>query len=260
VPSRLDLPDWRNADAYRPLLQAERSIFAWEWLRRIPAYRAAALRSGVNQAKLPLGILPEQPGAARWGLHLFEDPSLSFVEARPIWRIDRHAFVLSASAKVSRLDPDAFALERLRHFATLARSPEVERLLLSDGCRSIRLDVRGSSLLSGPVRLKYELEGIAAAKAPLLVLQRFLVLATKGNFSRSLHRHDPRARRQILLLRTWDALQDGAGQRAIAAELLSSQAAEKRWRVRSPSLRSQIQRLVQAARSTARGGFWHFLR
>jgi hypothetical protein len=26
--------DWRDAAAYAPLLEADRSLFAWEWLRR----------------------------------------------------------------------------------------------------------------------------------------------------------------------------------------------------------------------------------
>jgi hypothetical protein len=70
---------------------------------------------------------------------------------------------------------------------------------------------------------------------------------------------DPGARRQILLLRAWDALQTGADLRTIAVELLSNRAAEKRWRVNSPSLRSQAQRLVQGARTLAGGGFWNLL-
>ena len=35
-------PDWRNADAYSALLEADRSLIAWEWLRRDDRYRAAA--------------------------------------------------------------------------------------------------------------------------------------------------------------------------------------------------------------------------
>jgi hypothetical protein len=253
------LPDWKDARAYAYLLQAERPIFAWEWLRRQADYRAAALRN-VRQPQLPIGALTEQAGARRWGLHVFEDPSLSSEKARPVWSSDRHPFVLRACAEPFGKDEDAFVLDGLRQFATLAGPPGVEHLLLSDGCRSIRVDVWGASLLSGPVRLKYELQGVAAAEAPLLVMQRFLALASKGTFSGSLHTPVSRAGRQILLLRTWDALQEGADQRTIAAELLSGRAVERRWRVSSPSLRSQAQRLAQGARTMAGGGFWGLLR
>jgi hypothetical protein len=242
------------------LLQAERPIFAWEWLRRLPGYRASAHRNGTRQSQRPLRALSEQSQAGRWGLHVLEDATLSAETARPIWRLDRHPFVLRACAEPFGKDEDAFVLDRLRQFATLAGPPGDEHLLLSDGCRSIRVDVWGASLLSGPVRLKYELQGVAAAEAPLLVLQRFLALASKRTFSRSLHTPVSRARRQILLLRTWDALQEGADQRTIAAELLSGRAVEKRWRVSSPSLRSQAQRLAQDARTMANGGFWGLLR
>jgi hypothetical protein len=58
-----------------------------------------------------------------------------------------------------------------------------------------------------------------------------------------------------LLLRAWDAVQDGATQREIAAALLSGEAADARWRSAVPSLRSRAQRLVTGARAQARGGW-----
>ena len=36
------MPDWRDAAAYEPLLEADRSLIAWEWLRRDRGYREAA--------------------------------------------------------------------------------------------------------------------------------------------------------------------------------------------------------------------------
>jgi len=86
-----------------------------------------------------------------------------------------------------------------------------------------------------------------------------MALAATGSLSPHLHPPDRRAHRHILLLRTFDALAAGVGQRAIAAALLGNRANETRWRIEAPSLRSQVQRLVRAARLMAAGGFWSLL-
>jgi hypothetical protein len=109
------------------------------------------------------------------------------------------------------------------------------------------------------VRLNYKLGGIASTKSALLVLRRFIAFAPNGVFSRPLHPPDRKARRQVLLLRTFDALTDGADQRTIAAELLGVRAAEARWRISSPSLRARAQRFARGARLMADGRFWDLL-
>ena len=51
----------RLPDAYRYLLRLSRSGWAWEFLRRNPAYRAAA--TALSEGRDAAG------GAAPWGLH-----------------------------------------------------------------------------------------------------------------------------------------------------------------------------------------------
>lgn len=254
------LPDWRDGAAYRALLGAERPAFAWEWLRRLPAYRAAALNSLEAAHKLPPGPVSEDGRALRWALHVFEDPNLAVPEARPIWSSSHMPFVLKAMAEPCAANEDALMIERVSHLATLILAPAGQRLLLSDGFRSIRVDVDGASLLRGPVVLRYDLRGFAALDGPLLVLRRLHALVATGEFSRTQHQSYGRARRHVLLLRTHDALVAGVNQRAIAAELLASRAAQQGWRLEAASLRSQVQRLVQGARRMAKGGFWELLR
>lgn len=252
------LPDWRDAAAYDPLLQAERCAFAWEWLRRSADYRRAAT-DGLRTPDKGDGFRLEQPDAAQWGLHVFEDPFLPALHARPVWSSARHAFVLRATAERSRPGADSLELDHLLHLATLVEAPTGERLLLSDGRRAVRLDVEGAGLREGPVRLEYRIHGFAAAEAPLTVLRRLAALASTGRFSGKLHPPDRRSRRQILLLRAHDALAAGADQRTIAGELLSERAARANWRFEAPSLRSQAQRLVRGARLMSAGAFWPML-
>lgn len=246
------VPDWRDARAYEPLLQADRSLVAWEWLRRDPGYQKAsdrAVREGGGRTQ-GRGEAPE-----RWGLHLFEPPHVTVPEARPLWCRNIHPFVLCIETSPHKGE-DFFDLEPFAANSTLVKAADGrEHLLISDGLHTIRIDVLAGSLASGPVELRYRLAGLASAERPLLTLGRLLALWRTGRFCRSLHPAEARARRWVLMLRAHDALSSGATQRAIAAELLGSGAARKRWRVEEPSLRSQAQRLVRCTRSAALGGF-----
>ena len=238
-PERAKTPDWRDAEAYAPLLDVGRSGFAWEWLRRDRGYRQAG-----------------ETDPARWGLHAFEPPDRDALAARPVWRREVFPFVLEAAASDDGAEDDRFDLERLAGFATLVTGEGgAEQWLLSDGRRGIRIDVADGTLRAGPVLLRYRLAGLTSVQAPLLVLRQLLALWRTGDFSRALHPGERRAARWILVLRAGDALAAGASQREIADRLLGRQAAQRRWRVEASSLRSRVQRLVREARRMAGGGY-----
>lgn len=237
-------PDWRDAAAYAPLLRAERSLFAWEWLRRDPSYRAAA---------------GDVADPAVFGLVAFEPAHLAVPDARPMWRSDAWPQVLQVRARPKRATGDDFDPATFDQFARVLRDHSGEHLLLSDGLRSIRLDGQAGAF-ARPACLRYLIEGLPSAEAPLRTLRQFLALCRTRRFSRSLHPLEARARRWILLLRTWDALASGADQREIAGCLLSRSVGERHWRSREPSVRSQVQRLVRSARGLAQGQFRTMLR
>ena len=253
-----DIPDWKDGAAYVPLLSAERACFAWEWLRRDREYREAALEALAGGGG-PSRLRREQPEAGRWGLHELEDPRLAAPAARPVWRREAHPLVLVAEAERCVSGPEALDLADWGAIVTIVRGA-CDHLLLSDGLRSLRLDVSGAGLETTPVRLHYRIAGFLAADAPLLVLRRLLALQRTGRFSRTLHPAEVRARRLILMLRAHDALASGARQREIAARLLNGEAAAQGWRLRSPYLRSRVQRLVRSAAAMAAGGWQSLLR
>lgn len=247
--------DWKNAEHYAPLLAADRSILAWEWLRRDPDYRRAAeLQAARPDARSP------SAAAQSWGLHGFELPDRTAPAARPVWVASRHRGVLTAQSVRAEGGSDAFRFADLAGLATLITDGDRHHLLLSDGLRAIRIDAAGDSPAAGPVHLRYRLSGIVSAEAPLLTLRRFLALVRTGEFSRSLHLPEARARRWLLILRAYDGLTAGADQREIAEVLVSEAAAEPRWRSRSPSLRLQAQRLARSARRMAAGEYRTLLR
>jgi hypothetical protein len=236
---------------YAPLLDADRTLFAWEWLRRDPDYQAAASMA----LDSPSCAAADPPGPAAFGLVAFERPDLQVPLARPVWRSDADPSVLRASPEAAGSDEDCFDLKRVEGIARLLAENGAEQLLLSNGLQVIRLDGPPGTFTSGPVCLRYSLRGFASAELPLLSLRRLLALSRTGRFARSLHRREPRARRWILALRAWDALASGAGQRDIAKQLLGRSVAAPGWRAHDPSIRSQAQRLVRSARSMAAGRY-----
>jgi len=247
--------DWQDAQAYAPLLEADRSIFAWEWLRRDPLYRAAAW-TAVEGPRAE----DETPRPERWGLHEFERPDRAAPDARPVWCVDIHPYVLGAVAAGAKGPDDAFDLERFGLTTRIATGAVGrEHLLISDGLRAIRIDVLAGTLSEGPVELRYLLAGLVSAERPVLTLRRLLALRRTGNFSRALHRPETRARRWLITLRTAAALAAGADQRGIAEVLLSRTAGEPRWRANASSVRSQVQRLVAGARQMTKGGYRRLL-
>lgn len=246
--------DWRDAAAYAPLLAADRSLIAWEWLRRDPVYRAAA------EVALSMELMGAvNAGAERFGLVAFEPAGLGVPDARPLWCSIVHPFVLMAERASSGSTTDAFDLDRLRDWARLLVSEHAEHLLLSDGLQAIRLEGPPGVFSGGPVQLRYRIQGLAAAQPPLLTLRRLLGLCRNGRFSRLLHPREARAERWVKILRAHDALMAGADQREIARELLSHSVIEPCWRSREPSVRLQAQRLVGAARRFAAGDYRRLL-
>jgi hypothetical protein len=243
--------DWRDEAAYAPLLGADRSLFAWEWLRRDPLYCTAAERalSGRNSAS------GGDPAAGEFGLIAFERPQLTVPHARPIWTADVYSYVLSVTAGRDIGPEDLFEIGRFNPLARIVADDRGEHLLLSDGLRALRLDGPPGTFDGIRVCLRYRLEGVAAAQRPLLTLRRFLALSQTGTFPRSLYPREPRARRWILMLRTCDALAARASQREIAQLMLSRTVERPRWRSRKSNVRSQAQRLVSAARRFADGGY-----
>lgn len=247
-------PDWRDPAAYAPLLDADRSFFAWEWLRRDPAYRSAA------RAAFGFRGSAQEDAAAQFGLVDFEPAELGVPSARPLWRSDVHPFVLPVSAARCSSSQECFDPQRLGGLERILAAGDADHLLLSDGFRAIRLDAAAGTFRKGPIALSYSLAGLDLAEPLLLTLRRFIALCRRGRFSSVLHRREPRARRWILILRAWDALAAGADQRRIAEELLSRSAGEPCWRSREPSVRTQAQRLVRSARAFALGGYRLLLR
>lgn len=218
-------------------------MFAWEWLRRCPAYRRAWLRcrddgDGWLAARF----------ARRFALIELEDPAKDARTARPLWRSAQDPHVVSADAVCTRAASSE--LFDILLFAPLAHlvidGDGSEHWLVSDGHWLLRLDVVGGTLLGGPVLLRFRLQGLASLPPRLRTLGDLVRLVAAPSSGVRV-RKARRTQRWISELRTADALEQGASQRQIAQELFG-EVARNDWRRDSDAYRLRVQRLVRIAR------------
>lgn len=237
--------DWRSAQAYAPLARCDRHGFAWEWLRRSPAYRSACQddRSPRDDASL----------AGRFGLHRLEPPGIPWPEARPIWRRAIDDSVLSAVAipgSAVGTAAEVVDVRSLNTCATCVTDSDGEHWLLADHGGHVRIDVVGGSLGQDQVGLQFHIMGYPHCHGQIAALQRLVALAELGRWPARNPPPERRAARWALILRVHDAMAAGASHREIA-ECLFDLGDLPRWRVSAPSWRRRVQRLTNAARRLA---------
>ncbi len=188
-----------------------------------------------------------------------EDPTLSARDAAILFEARIDSSVLGCN--VIDGDPEGFDLMEVGCFSALLRDDAArEHVVLGDGLRRLRLDVAGGSLLAGPVRLRFRLEGLHAIEAPLLTLRRLAGLDRLGRMPHQLYPVERRASRWIQALRAVDAEARGASQREIAEALVGSARIRSDWNAGSDYLRSQVRRLLGLGRRMVRGDWRDLLR
>lgn len=237
--------EWRSADAYAELLLCDRRFFAWEWLRRSPAYR----RGWRERDRL------RSEGPTQMGLIAWIDPAIPAPRARPIWDGSIDPSVLDARPASQTIAPDGAGdsfdiLAVAQHVKVAVEvTAQAEHWLLSDGHWAIRLDLHEGTLLGGPLLIEHRLTGLRSLEPRLTALGRLAELAQKGDLRASLMPRERRAAQWILELRIADALLAGASQQDMARRLFGDAVAADRWRLESTAYRLRIQRLVRRARA-----------
>lgn len=232
---------WQRGESYSYLLSVERSIFAWEWLRRTPDYRRAWDRSRgepiAAQARL----------AAKFGLQELIAPSLSGAAARPIWKETVDPRVLNAVPGEATARADRIDLWQLWAWAVVAVCDDVEHWRFGNQSFSIRIDLRSGTLLGGEAALAFQLDGLARLAPKLAALDLLMRLADRPDVPPAVPA-ERRAARWIAELRVADALAASATQQEMARVLLGPAVLLDGWREAGESHRLRIQRLVRSAR------------
>lgn len=233
--------DWRSADAYSDLLSCDRRFFAWEWLRRSPAYR----RLWRKRDRLPRDALTET------GLVDWVDPAIATPHARPIWnrRIDPAVLIgHPVEGPQPSVPPyDIFDVRSVAPFVSVAIDSS-EHWLVSDGRWVVRLDLHDGTLLGGPLLIEHRMAGLQSLAPKLAALRRLIALAANGALPSSMTPRERRAGQWVMELRVADALLAGATQQEIARHLYRRAISLPDWRFESSAYRSRIQRLVRKAR------------
>ncbi len=257
---------WRDRARYDRLLGFDRATWAWECLRRAlgrEAVRPCQPSWELLRAHPPLCVLTVQtcdcacsrvvPLAAIGGMDEFA--------GHVFWCSDLPAPVLSVDAWPAAPDlPDAFDLRALPYpVVVLRHRGGSEHVLIADGPRCIRVEVRNGTLLNGPVRLDFHVPRDGHVDAKILTLRRLTGLCRLGRFPATLFPPERRARRWALALQAWDGRQAGASHRDIARVIHGEADVRDAWLGRSDYMRTHIKRLLRTANALIGGGWRNLL-
>jgi hypothetical protein len=185
-----------------------------------------------------------------------EDARTLALSARAFWLAEVDPQVLTVEALTATACGDAIDFRRLATpLISVTATDGTEHLLLRDAFGHLRIDVTAGTALAGPIIPRVTLSGIETSAPKLLSLRRLHGLSRQGHLPRALFPAERRAPRWIAMLRTLDALDEGASQRDIAAALFGDERVADEWRGASDHLRSAVQRLTREARRLAEHGY-----
>jgi hypothetical protein len=167
---------------------------------------------------------------------------------------------LAVHADTGERSAAAFDLAKLASLANVVIGPDgTEYVTLSNGCQWLRIDALSGSLLSGQVGLRFANDRASGLVDLAKALSLLAFLTTYGRFPALPRQHRAFAKRQIDLLRTYDALVTGASQRDVAVALFGSDRVIADWNGPSDAMRSSVRRLCKSARALAKGGYKELL-
>lgn len=150
-------PAWKERNVYDRMLELDLAGWTWEALRCRPDDAGRILPlvgTRLMRRSDPTG--DRDPGQRRTGDLRAGDFRGRRSPASVFWRADFDPAVLTVrAAPVAAADGDAFRLDRLPCRATVRRlGGGREQIIIGEGVRSIRIEVREGSVLSGPTGLR----------------------------------------------------------------------------------------------------------
>jgi hypothetical protein len=227
--------DWRSADAYRPLLDADASAWAWEFARR-------------GGDAPPPDLCFAGPGPERGGA----PTAMWRFEADPAVPVFQHLPAAPGQSGVLNL-------RSLNACVLLAQSQDGDQhVLIADGDQRLRFAVVGGDLLQGPAGLGFVLPGPEAGGAWIDAVRRLVVLRDTGRLPRAARTSRARAARWMEAVRAFDARRSGASQREIARLIFGEARVAADWNGPSDYMRMRVQRLVRSAEQLVAGGYRAF--
>jgi hypothetical protein len=232
------LPDWKSAESYRPLLEADPAVWAWEFGRR-----GQTLVAGDGETPADLCFVGEGPSGDRRPAVLWR------------WQCDPSLPVLTVSPAAPQ-DPHALDLTTLDLAMLVVRTDDGDQhVWVGDGQRRLRFAVVDGDVLAGPVLCQVRLPSLDAGDRCLESLRLLMALRDTGRLTGSRSRPPAKSARWLEILRAHDARRAGASQRDIALLLFGAARVRQDWSGGSDYMRMRVQRLVRSAEDLVGGGY-----
>lgn len=130
-----------------------------------------------------------------------------------------------------------------------------KHVVLQDGASHLRLDVRAGFALDGPVSIQIVFDRLDRADCTWAALDRLRETIATGRVARRPLLQGERCLRAVAALRCWDARQEGASQREMAALMVGPARARSEWNMSSDYLRSRVRRALRFAEEMVEGGW-----
>lgn len=260
--------DWQDTQRYSGFLGLSGHGFAWEFLRRNPAFRHAGLRFRIKQIGASVGssYLYQSKrirnDANRWGLLFFEDPCLDAQVAKVFWRPDFCAGVLPI---VTSLDAGPASgryldLRRLRCRSSILPDDPLQHVLCADQGRFLQLSAIGANVAQPVQVLANVLPSMPYSETRWRSFKRLGDLVRYEVIRPALYPPDMGARRLARVLQALDGYLAKASQREIAVALFGAERVDADWSHPGAHLRDQVRRAIRRGRDLMNGGYLKLLR
>ena len=251
---------WPSAETYRWMAALSRLGWAWEFLRRNPAY----IRAFHGPGRTALAIdLDGKDAALVWGLLRFEDPFFDARKANVFWQLDvcREILPLAASLMQRGTKVNTLRLDNLQCRSTVHSLGDDQRrdvLFAQDG-RFLQLAIFGDTPLAEALLLTPALPTSTDRASRFLAVRRLADLVGSGSLRASLYPRERRAPRLMRVAQALDGWLADASYREIAVALFGVARVERDWRGSGEHLRDQVRRAVRYGRDLMEGGYRQFL-
>jgi hypothetical protein len=227
--------------------------WAWEFLRRLPAYRHAFAQYRTVDAD-----------AHRWGLLRYEEPMLDARSATAFWRLEDCPGVLPLSAlkEVDRNKLVPFNLDHISCRVEFHHSDNGDRsdvLFVEEG-RFLQVSIAGDGDLKDALLFMPALDIPANVTARAASFRRLNDLLQYGHLRQTLYPQELRAPRLINVLKALDGSLAGLPHREIALLMFSKERVEADWGGAQHHLRDQVRRAIGYGQNLMKGGYRQFLR
>lgn len=257
----------RRLDDYAYTRMLDRPGWAWEYLRRNPSYRGGFDENAGFDHHEDLVVngvqcfhLEKRSFAAKaWGLVAFECPDRTAETANVFWHPDVSRRIVPCDcAPIDGWTGAAFDLLKLSGRRQLLITENAEYLVVQRNCKSARLVAHGRSLLTGPVKATFHIEGLERAGR---VAETLRTLASFMNEQQSkaleLGQSESQLHDYLIAL---DGHLEGRTYRDIAEVLYGADRVNEVWTNETRHLKDKVRRAVASGIELMNGGYRKLLR